>query len=110
MAGSRKSQRDDALVLLLAAGETVASAAAETDISERTIYRRLADPDFRRRVADTRAQFVREADGKLRNSMNRAADILILLLDSPLPAVKLKAATALLKLGYASFASRGDGR
>ena len=47
---------DDLLVVRLAAGDTVAEAASRAGVSRATACRRVADPEFRGRVAKARAQ------------------------------------------------------
>jgi hypothetical protein len=49
----------------LAAGQTVRDVAAAAGVGERTATRRWADPDFRRRVAELRADMVSRATGKM---------------------------------------------
>ena len=81
----------------LAGGATVKAAAELAGMGERTAYRRRADPDFRRRVDEFRAESVDRAIGHLsaaaadaavtlRNTLNKA--------DSP--ALQLRAAEAIL--------------
>src|SRR5205823_3793086 len=56
MAAQRgKRNLDERLQLTLACGATAEAAARSLDISERTVYRRLSDPAFRRRLQDLRA-------------------------------------------------------
>src|SRR5438874_1929561 len=51
MAAQRgKRNLDERLQLTLACGATAEAAARSLDISERTVYRRLSDPAFRRRL------------------------------------------------------------
>src|SRR5262249_42718410 len=51
---------DNALLLALASGQTVRDAARLAGIGERTATRRLADPAYRRRVAELRAEIERQ--------------------------------------------------
>jgi hypothetical protein len=94
--GRRKG--DAALLLALAAGQTVRDAARSAGIGERTATRRVADLDFRRRVAELRAEMVSRALGKLADGMADAADTLRQLLRGR-DSVRLSAARALLELG-----------
>ena len=110
VSGFSRSTRDEELAALLAAGFTVAESAADVGLSERQVYRKLQREEFRQRVDEIRSAFVRQADGKIRAAMTRAADVLAALLDSPIPSVRFKAASELARLGYASFAGRGAGR
>ncbi len=69
MAGNSRSARgrrgDAALVGALASGLTVETAAVRAGISERTAYRRLADPVFRQQLQEARADMVRRMTGRL---------------------------------------------
>ena len=93
------SSRSDVLAAELAAGRTVREAAAAADVSERTAYRRLADPAFEARVRDLRAAMVGEALGRLSANMGKAADMLVGLLDAADPGVRQRAAAKLIELG-----------
>jgi hypothetical protein len=97
-AGGRKNA-DDALALRLAAGETLATATAGARVSERTAARRLADPIFRRRVAELRAEMVSRALGTMADGMADAAATLRKLLNAESESVRLGACRALLELG-----------
>lgn len=99
VAQNGKKNVDDALVLALATGLSVPTAARRAGASERTAYRRLKDPAFRRRVAETRSALLSEAVGKLIALAGRAADALGELLSSERDLVKLQAAKSILELG-----------
>jgi hypothetical protein len=90
---------DEALALALATGQTLRAAADTTGIGERTATRRMADPAFRRRVADLRADMVRRSLGRLADGMSHAADTLRALLAVESESVRLGAARTLLELG-----------
>ena len=75
MAENGRQKRHDVLVLALAAGQAVRNAAASAGVSERTAFRRLADPDFRRQVHEARAALVQQAVGKLTAGMAEAEAI-----------------------------------
>lgn len=53
------SERDEALIQLLASGKSVTFAAASVGVSGATVYRRLRDPRFTTRLAEVRAQYLR---------------------------------------------------
>jgi hypothetical protein len=91
---------DDALLFALAAGQTIRDAAISAGLGEKTVYRRLANPAFRRRVADLRREMVAAAVGRLANAMAESADTLRSLLQATAESVRLGAAQALLELGY----------
>lgn len=99
MAHNGRRNADDALALALATGQTIRDAAAANGIGERTATRRMADPAFRRRVAETRSALFAEAVGRLAALAGRAADALGDLLTSERDLVKLQAAKSLLELG-----------
>ncbi len=100
MADNRQPRRDDALVLALACGATVEAAARQAEVSDRTVYRRLADPAFQKRVKDARADLARRSAGLLSAASGEAVRTLLALMkDSAPPAVRLGAAKAVLELG-----------
>jgi len=99
MADNGREKGDDALLLALAAGATVREAARQARVCERTAARRLADPDFRRRLAEARADMVQRALGKLSDASTAAADALRALLKAKKETVRLSAARAILELG-----------
>jgi hypothetical protein len=86
----------EALAVLLAAGKTVAEAAAAAGVSERTTYRRLADPAFRTRVVGLRAEMVERAVGSLAEAAGEAVAALRLNLTCGSPGVEVRAAAAIL--------------
>ena len=58
MAGNGRKNADQALMLALACGATVESAARKASVSESTIYRRLKDPGFQRELAKLQSEMV----------------------------------------------------
>lgn len=97
MAGGYMTRRGDkALVPALARGETIARSAKAAGISERTVYRRLMDPEFKRRVQESRTRLLEQATGKLVGAAEGAIDTLVALLDSRSDSVRLGAARAIL--------------
>jgi hypothetical protein len=86
------------LAAALAAGKEVAEAARETNVSERTAYRRLADPQFKRLLAELRGRMVSQALGRLSATMTKASDRLDTLLDSKSERTQLAAAKAVIGL------------
>jgi hypothetical protein len=99
MADNGRKKGDSALLTALAAGATAREAAARAGLSERTIYRRMEDPEFRRRVTEARATMVESALGKVADGMSDAAAKLRELLAAQSEAVRLGAARSLLELG-----------
>lgn len=97
MAG-RARDIDELLIAALAIGSTIAEAAA--GVSPRTMHRRLQNPDFKARVAALQREITASATGTLADSMVTAARMLRQLLNSPSESVQLRAAVAILELGY----------
>src|SRR5260221_5101440 len=83
----------------LTGGPTFAEAAAKANMSERRAYRWLAKAEFRLRVARIQQAIARRASGRLSDGMAEAAAALRELLKDGDPAVRLRAARALLDLG-----------
>jgi hypothetical protein len=90
---------EEELVLALAAGATVREAAERAGIEERTVYRRLADAEFRRAVGEVRDRMFDSARGRLAGLTGKATETLARLLESDQPSEALGAAKAILELG-----------
>ena len=99
MAGGVRKSADDRLIATLASGTTVEAAAQLREVSERTIYCRLKDPDFQHRLQQARADLVARALGHLSAGSAEAAVTLRNLLQAEDNCVKLGAARAILELG-----------
>jgi hypothetical protein len=99
MAHRGRRNADEALALALAGGQTLRDAAPAAGVSERTAARRMADPHFRRRVADLRGEMVRRSLGRMADGMSEAADVLRKLLAAESESVRLGAARSMLELG-----------
>ena len=89
-------QHTDALVTALAAGQTVAGAARQAGVSERTAYRRLADPHVQRQIREARAALFARALGLLSDALAAAVETLVRNLHADQPTVQVRAAMALL--------------
>lgn len=100
MADKHRKKGDQALLLALACGASVESAARQCRLSERTVYRRLADPAFRRELANMRADMVQRSAGMLTAAAMESVKTLITLQagTSP-PNTRLGAAKAVLEIG-----------
>ncbi len=96
MAGSGRKNADAVLIVALASGKGPAEAAKLAGVSERTVYRRLQDPVWRRQVAAARTDMLARAVGVLAEGTTAAAATLRLLLRSDAPSVQLAAARAIL--------------
>jgi hypothetical protein len=100
------SAGDELLALALAQGKTRVEAAVVAGVSERTVYTRLSDSDFTRRVSDLRADLVNTSVGRLAAAAASAASTLEELLGvATPPTVRLGAARAVLDLVRLAFDS-----
>ena len=95
----RRGKADLQLIVLLAAGCSVAKAAKETGISERTVYRRLQEVDFLVAISDTRETFLDQTAGELTAGMQEATQVLKQLLKSENEKTRLLAAREILANG-----------
>jgi hypothetical protein len=94
-----QAARNERMALGLAAGRSAQAVANEANVCLRTVRRRLQNPKFCKRVADLRGAMVRQAAGKLANSMGDAADALSELLVSDSEVIRLRAADQILAHG-----------
>ena len=99
MAGGDRKNADPILIAALAGGATNLDAARQAGIGEKTVYRRLEDPAFRRQVAEARSAMVARAVGTLADASSAAAATLRRLLDADSETVRLGACRAILELG-----------
>ena len=91
---------DDRLLQLLACGATVVTAATQAGVSEATVYRRLADKEFSRKLQAIRADMVQRASGALTAAGTESVRTLLELQKPGVaPATRLGAAKATLELG-----------
>jgi transposase-like protein len=91
--------KQEAVALALASGRTVAEVVTTCGSSERTIRRWLAQDDFRRQVAELRAEMLRRALGKLADAAVEAVDTLRGLLSAEGESARLGAARVILEQG-----------
>ncbi|HEX4613882.1 MAG TPA: hypothetical protein VH092_37220 [Urbifossiella sp.] len=97
---AQRKKNDDALVLALACGATVEAAARQAGLSERTVYKRLAESPFQARVKAVRSDMVRRSAGLLSAAAGQAVQTLLALMkDTSPPSVRLGAARAVIELG-----------
>ena len=87
------------MILALARGRTIRSAARVAGFSERQTHRKLGDPAFRGRVSKVRGAIVGRAVGILSAAGAEAARTLQKLLASQTDQVRLAAARSILELG-----------
>jgi hypothetical protein len=99
MAGKRQKAKYD-LLMALACGATVAQAADKAGTSERTVYRRLADPAFRAELDQLRADMVQRSTGMLTAASLEAIKTVVGLLGPNAPEqVRHSAARTILQYG-----------
>ena len=88
---------DEALILHLASGTTVEAAAELAGISRATAFRRLQDPEFQRRIKQTRGEMIERAAGHLAAGATEASITLRNLLGSDSEKVRLAAAKTIIE-------------
>jgi transposase len=95
-----KKQVDTVLVTALAKGATVAQAAQQAGISERTAYRRLQQPEFQERIDRLQDDMIQRATAVLTAAAQEGINSLVALQDpSTPPAVRRGAARDILEMG-----------
>ncbi len=95
----KRRRGDIPLVMALATGATVAQAAQKAGLSERTVFRRLEDPAFHKRIDAVRADMVKRAAATLIAATRLAAKTLLDLQDPKTPpAIRRRAARDILEL------------
>ena len=100
MAQNGRRSADETLLLALACGATVETAARQAGISERTAYRRLQDTEFQRKLQALRAEMVQRTSGALTAAGMEFVKTLVALAAPGIPpATRLGAARAGLELG-----------
>lgn len=100
MAGPQRKKSEDPLLLALACGATVEAAARQCGLSDRTVYRRLQDPEFKRKLENVRADMTQRSAGMLTAAAGEAVRTLLSLQKDAIPAaVRLGAARAVLEIG-----------
>jgi hypothetical protein len=100
MSTPRRKRNEDGLLLALANGSSVPAAAKQCGLSDRSVYRRLRDPEFQQRLNAVRADLVKRAAGSLSAAGQKAVSTLLDLMKPAVsPAVRLGAAKAVLEIG-----------
>lgn len=95
---SQDVPRDERIIASLAAGQSIEETADAVGCSRKTVSRRLADPDFKMRLREVRAQFLSDALGRLSASTTQAVQLLNdVMADPETPAsVRVRCAQAIL--------------
>jgi hypothetical protein len=101
MARPKRREADRVLLQALACGATVEHAARKAGVGERTVYRRLADADFVRRLRDQRTEMVQRTTGMLTGAgMGSVKTLVDIQGDASAPAgVRRRSARDLLEMG-----------
>jgi hypothetical protein len=100
MAHDGRKKADETLQTALACGATVENAARTAGVSPATVYRRLNDSGFQKKVQEIRSDMVRRTAGGLTAAGLEFVKTLLELSKPPAPyAVRLGAARAGLELG-----------
>ena len=97
--GHRGRERADSLIVAgLAAGLTYQKVAEQAGVSEKTVRNRLADPAFKQKVAEARANMVERTMAAMTASSVAATQTLYQLLDAESENVRLGAARTIVEL------------
>jgi hypothetical protein len=100
MPHSGRHNADDQLLLLLACGATLESAARQAGVSLRTANRRAGDPEFQRKITALRWDMVQRAVGMVTAAMAESVKTLIVLQKETVPhSSRLGAARTMLEIG-----------
>ena len=93
--GAPGKKTDDLLALHLARGKTRLEAAKGAEVSLRTVYNRLANPEFRALVRSYQKEFIDSAYGELADGLRPLVRKLTRLMNSKDPKVQLAAGKTL---------------
>jgi hypothetical protein len=97
---TRRQNADHKLIMALACGATVESAARQAEISERTVSRRLKDPEFQAKLQAERQEMVGRTTNMLTAAAMESVKTLLRLQGDGVPhSVQLGAARAVVELG-----------
>jgi hypothetical protein len=100
MAGKARKVAEDTVLMALACGATVAQAAEQAKVSQRTVYRKLAMAQFSERLAGMREEMVQRTLSMLRAASLEAVKTLVGLLHTGTPAsVRHSAGRSIVELG-----------
>ena len=83
----------------LAIGQTLAHTATAINVSEKTLYRWLKEPDFKSAYLELRDMEAEIATAELRGLTLKAATVLSKAMDNPDPNISLRAAQTAVKTG-----------
>ena len=99
MADRARKATEETLLMSLACGATVVQTAQQAKVSERTVYRRLAEPEFRQRLSSLKDEMVQRTASMLRAASLEAVKTLVSLLNPSTPAsVRFSAGRSIVEL------------
>jgi hypothetical protein len=109
MARTARKAAHETLLMALACGATIELAAQKAGLSERTAYRKLADPSFYKQVQQRRTELVQRTIGMLTGAgLGSVKTLVDLQQDASIPpAVRRSAARDVLHMGL-RFAERAE--
>ena len=85
MATQRRKKAEEALLMALAHGATPRQAAEKVGVHKRTVHRRLADPEFQRKLKAQQAEMVQSTAGLMTAASGGSVRTLVLLQVPPCP-------------------------
>lgn len=95
---NEKSKFFEGLAVLVAQGQSIASAASQVDCANSTAYRIAKTDDFKAEVNRLRSECVSDAIGMLSNACTQAVEVIIdLMQNAQDERIKLRAATSILE-------------
>jgi hypothetical protein len=98
MTARLQGKAEERLIQTLACGASIEGAARECGASSRTVHRRLADPEFRRRVQQIRSDMMQRIAGSLTAASTEAMRTLLELMKPTVsPTIRLGAARTVLE-------------
>ena len=94
-----KNITNEQIIAELLSSVSIRAAAKKLDLQEKTIYKRMKQPEFKKLYADARADVISQATARLQNFANQAVSCLALVMSKQeyAPQVRINAADALLR-------------
>jgi hypothetical protein len=100
MARQGRKKAEEILLLALACGATIETAAQKAGISRATAHRRLDDPEFQTQLKQIRSDMVQRTAGTLTAAGSESVKTLLALQQPTIPhATRLGAARSILEIG-----------
>lgn len=94
-----KNITNEQIIAELLSSVSIRAAAKKLDLQEKTIYKRMKQPEFKKLYADARADVISQATARLQNFANQAVSCLALVMSKQeyAPQVRVNAADAILR-------------